>query len=442
MSLDEYTYRTDAADGPAMGHYLTHDDPAEGLIARDGRDRDWYYMPTDPGSAYWVIVSQGSKFAFDPAIGVYFNLYDAWGNYLFTSLSLDADSDSAYFTATGWGHYVEVLTLDWNWRDPGAYTLVSGNYTTPDDHYLPIAIASGTTYTASLDYTADQETFQGALTAGVRYFVALWSDSVADLVLDIEEPTGGSAGFFHAGPPGLGRYFTPTESGTHGFQVSSDSFYGLGTYQFFLQWTYTRKPLEIGTSEADAFTASGAVEFWGWAGDDRAAGSRYADVLVGGDGRDTLQGAGGADRLLGEAGNDLLAGGGGHDALDGGEGDDTLAGGNGLDTLTGGAGADAFRLTGPAAGADRIEGFDGALDRIEVSSSGFGLGLPRGALPAERFAANATGAASGGVAQFCYDTDAGELWFDANGAAAGGRTPVALLAGAPALSAADLAVIG
>jgi Ca2+-binding RTX toxin-like protein len=153
----------------------------------------------------------------------------------------------------------------------------------------------------------------------------------------------------------------------------------------------------------------------------------------------------GRDTVLLGAGNDVVSGGGGNDALDGGSGADTLVGGAGQDALTGGAGADAFRFLAPLAKRDRdtVQDFDAALDRIEVSAAGFGGGLTEGMdLGAEgRFVASATGAATGAVAQLCYATALGELYWDANGSAAGGRTLIAVLAGMPALDASDIAVI-
>ncbi|MFS4438191.1 calcium-binding protein [Paracoccaceae bacterium GXU_MW_L88] len=118
-------------------------------------------------------------------------------------------------------------------------------------------------------------------------------------------------------------------------------------------------------------------------GDNRVAGTNYADVvemnnghdvfrgkggndvIVGGNGRDKLTGDGGADRLFGGNHNDELYGGAGADRLIGGFGNDLLRGGGGEDVLAGGAGHD--RLTGDGgddtlnggAGNDVIDGGDG-----------------------------------------------------------------------------------
>jgi len=102
-------------------------------------------------------------------------------------------------------------------------------------------------------------------------------------------------------------------------------------------------------------------------------------------------------------------------------------------------------LPGPGAGRDRVFGFAPGEDRIEVSAARFGDGLRPGLdLGIEdRFVAGPGAAATApdGLGQFTYDTTTGLLAWDANGAAEGGRAALAVLAGAPALSASDLAVI-
>ena len=120
---------------------------------------------------------------------------------------------------------------------------------------------------------------------------------------------------------------------------------------------------------------------FGDAGDDVLAGARDSDLLRGGGGDDTLLGGGGDDRLFGQAGvdnlnggrgEDNLSGGSGNDRLRGGGGDDTLVGGGGDDTLIGGLGADTFQFDGND-GADVLRGFQQGVDRIEITSDGFGF---------------------------------------------------------------------
>lgn len=147
---------------------------------------------------------------------------------------------------------------------------------------------------------------------------------------------------------------------------------------------------------------------------DRLRGHGGVDAIDGGGGADTLRGAGGADRLAGSVGADRVTGGGGGDVLSGGLDADTIEGGTGADTLAGGQGADLFRFADPGDGGDRILDFTPGVDRIGIEAAGF----------------------PGGVD---YDAATGALW--AEGA---GGVPVllALLVGAPVLTAADLVVLG
>jgi len=76
---------------------------------------------------------------------------------------------------------------------------------------------------------------------------------------------------------------------------------------------------------------------------ENAAGSAFADTLIGNTGSNSLGGAGGDDTLTGGGGDDTLRGGAGNDATKGGAGNDTQRGGAGNDTLRGGAGNDTLR---------------------------------------------------------------------------------------------------
>ena len=72
-----------------------------------------------------------------------------------------------------------------------------------------------------------------------------------------------------------------------------------------------------GTANSDWLhlqNANAAMEALMGAGDDGAFGSRFDDLLDGGQGNDMLWGEAGADTLIGGAGNDLLYGGEGADS--------------------------------------------------------------------------------------------------------------------------------
>lgn len=90
------------------------------------------------------------------------------------------------------------------------------------------------------------------------------------------------------------------------------------------------------------------------AGDDRANGNDYGNVIMGGAGADRIYGGTGNDHLYGGGAN--LVTGDGADQIDGGDGSDYLQGNAGDDTLDGGAGSD--RINGGADN-DSISGGNG-----------------------------------------------------------------------------------
>jgi Ca2+-binding RTX toxin-like protein len=146
--------------------------------------------------------------------------------------------------------------------------------------------------------------------------------------------------------------------------------------------------------------------------------------------------------MTGNAAGNLLSGLAGNDTLYGGAGNDTLIGGLGADRLYGEAGADVIRYLSASEGGDTIYGFVPGEDAIELSAAGFGGGLSAGLLAANRFVTNTTGAANAARGQFIYETDAGKLWWDADGTGAGAKIAVATFAGKPMLEASDLHIIG
>ena len=85
-------------------------------------------------------------------------------------------------------------------------------------------------------------------------------------------------------------------------------------------------------------------------------------------------GGSGSDTITGNDANNTLSGGLSNDVLLGGAGNDTLRGGGGTDTLVGGVGADQYYFAVPSDGADTVQDFDLAGDRLAISQAGFGLG--------------------------------------------------------------------
>jgi Ca2+-binding RTX toxin-like protein len=213
---------------------------------------------------------------------------------------------------------------------------------------------------------------------------------------------------------------------------------GRDTVVASLSWT-------LGTALEDLVLAGGAtLSGTGNAGANLIQGNGAANTLSGLDGADTLLGGTGADLLRGGTGEDSLAGEGGADTLQGGAGNDRLDGGNGADRLVGGIDADAFVLAVlPAAGLhDRIADFAAAQgDRIEIARDmlgAAGAGLALGPIDAASFAANLTGAASAAAPQFTYDTNGGELRWNPDGSGPEAAVLLAVLEGAPGLTAAEI----
>lgn len=139
-------------------------------------------------------------------------------------------------------------------------------------------------------------------------------------------------------------------------------------------------------------------------------------------GNDRITGLGGDDSLIGGNGRDFISGLAGNDRILGGGGNDTLIGGLGNDRLDGGAGADEFRFTAKgAANADTILNFDLAKDHIALENGVMARLGAAGDLSEEAFLVIGSEAATGAHRIF-YNQSSGQIFYDSNGSAAGGRT--------------------
>jgi Ca2+-binding RTX toxin-like protein len=119
--------------------------------------------------------------------------------------------------------------------------------------------------------------------------------------------------------------------------------------------------------------------------------------------------------VSGDSGNNLLIGGPDNDILDGGLG---------RDTLTGAGGADEFRFTTAASNNnyDRITDFVSGNDKLVFDPAVYGdVTLP---------------------GRIVYNSSNGYVYFDADGSGAGRAQLVAILQGAPAFAASDIALLG
>jgi Ca2+-binding RTX toxin-like protein len=174
---------------------------------------------------------------------------------------------------------------------------------------------------------------------------------------------------------------------------------------------------------------------------DSIVGGNGNETLDGLSGDDTLRGGGGDDKIYGRTGNDSLDGGigndyldgaTGNDTLDGGDGDDTIAGGAGNDRLIDGSGSDRFLFNTPlaTAGVDILDDLSVGFDKIILDKTVFSeLETPAGStLLISDFANIAAGNAGLSSAEIVYDRTTGNLFYNANNAAAGFGTGGGLFA--------------
>ena len=175
-------------------------------------------------------------------------------------------------------------------------------------------------------------------------------------------------------------------------------------------------------------------------------GNSANNIITGNAGANSLSGGDGSDKLIGGDGADRLAGGNGLDTLAGGSGDDRLNGGSGNDSLSGGAGHDKFRFDTTPNGTnnvDHISDFNAADDTIELENSVFtALGSnTTGPLAAGRFVANTSGVASDSDDRIIYESDTGNVYYDADGSGSGSSVLVCVVGTNLALTASDFSVV-
>ena len=164
----------------------------------------------------------------------------------------------------------------------------------------------------------------------------------------------------------------------------------------------------------------------------------------GGSGRDTIIGNSGNNTLNGMGGNDTLRGDGGRDVLYGGDGSDRLHGGLGADEIWSGSGNDIYELWAPSEGGDVWRDWNQASDQIALSSTGFsvpGTGtfaqnvyfqIGTQALPIVY-----VGTPPPARPYILWDKPTGQLAWDSNGTAPGGKTLLATIMVDPASTPVD-----
>ena len=134
-------------------------------------------------------------------------------------------------------------------------------------------------------------------------------------------------------------------------------------------------------------------------------------------------GAATAINLTGNAVSQSFFGNAGANQIDGREGQDTMTGNGGADRFV-------FSTALAATNVDIITDFAVGVDEI-LLEGGFFTGIGNGALAATRFHAGTAGQATTADMRIIYETDNGNLWYDADGNGAGVRVLFGNLRGAP-----------
>jgi Ca2+-binding RTX toxin-like protein len=170
-------------------------------------------------------------------------------------------------------------------------------------------------------------------------------------------------------------------------------------------------------------------------------GNALNNEITGNSGSNNLSGGAGNDTINGGAGNDNMSGGAGNDSMIGGSGSDTLAGGAGNDVLIDGGGNDRFLFNTAVAAnnVDTINSLSVNIDKIILDKTIFSaletIPVAGGAvLVANDFDNIAGGNAALSSAEIVYDNTTGNLFYNANNAAAGfgvGGGLFATLVGSP-----------
>lgn len=240
--------------------------------------------------------------------------------------------------------------------------------------------------------------------------------------------------------------------------LDDDMIYGKGG-QDMLYGEAGNDFIDAGVGDDFLFGGDGDDILFGGKGNDTMDGGLGADTFRGGKGRDTVDyststtgvlaylgtdqsgdGAAGdsyekVENVIGSAFDDRLQNSDGGDAF-GGAGADVLYGGAGLSStddggrIRGDAGIDTLRMDygntsawlQNGQGYDIVRSFNEDEDMLFIDLSDFGLG---NTLDNNEIRNSTTATADGTHAQFIYEYDAQNLWFDSNGTDAGGLVLIA-----------------
>jgi serralysin len=159
---------------------------------------------------------------------------------------------------------------------------------------------------------------------------------------------------------------------------------------------------------------------------ENAIGGKGVDVIVGNGVANILEGRAGQDRLIGNGGNDKLIGGTGNDTLTGGSGKDTFLFSSALNSST---------------NIDTITDFSVVDDLIQLENAIFTAFTKNGAISSGNFLKSTSPTAKDSNDFLIYETDTGNLFYDANGSKSGGSIMIAHLDKSLALSYQDFLIV-
>jgi serralysin len=142
-----------------------------------------------------------------------------------------------------------------------------------------------------------------------------------------------------------------------------------------------------------------------------------------------------ADTFTGNSAANFFRAGGGNDTINGRLGNDTLRGEAGLDVFVFNTALNA------TTNVDSIQDFVVVNDTIHLQDSIFTAISGTGALTGAQFKKNTSGNATDASDRIIYETDTGELFYDSNGNAAGGKIHFATLINKADITSADFFII-
>jgi hypothetical protein len=194
-------------------------------------DVDTYFVKTTPGYTYAMIVTEGivpvlaSHYGMEDASNPHINLYDSNGSLVKTGYDFGEYTGFSFY-ATDYTYLVDVMA-----PTTGGYTLTFVNNDVREENTAGEFIYVGNNYSAALDTASDIDKFAFNGSEGKRYYFDLTSNA-PDMFYQFVDAYGEQ--LLSGTVDGSGLYYVDVvSSGVYDLQVSSNSFYGTGSYSFY-----------------------------------------------------------------------------------------------------------------------------------------------------------------------------------------------------------------